>query len=226
MKIAVLSGRPKDGTLLPRKEQHVWHELCRILKEDMDRMEFHGATFLIPIYSKFDLQVLFHAEKMNIPVEYYVPSEDWGKTSLPIHQIKLVERMEEKRVVVPGGSNARIKKMIADADAVYILPGTHGFSSFIPLLKGKKIIPFPFRQMRYQTEDEAIAWHEEVSRKTKLHVSLKKIKEKQNEQMDMEIDSFLNGSPKELTPSDIDELFDNYNASNFDDFLNNPFSLY
>ena len=223
MKIAVLSGRPKDGTLLPRKEQYVWRELCRILKEDMNRPEFKGATFLIPIYSKFDLQVLFYAEKMNIPVEYYVPTEVWGKSSLPFHQIKLVERMEQKRVVVPGGSQARMEKMILDADAVYVLPGTHGFSSFIPLLKNKKIIPFPFKEMRYHTEEGATLWHEEVSRKTKIHVSLKKMQQKQTEQMDKEIDDFLNSEPKELTSTEIDDLFENYNASNFEDFLNRPF---
>ena len=46
MKIAFLSGRPKNGTILPKNEKYVWNEICRVMTNDLQNPLFKSATFL------------------------------------------------------------------------------------------------------------------------------------------------------------------------------------
>lgn len=211
MKIALLSGRPENGTLLPRTERYVWSELCRILKEEMDRPVFKEATLLIPIYSKFDLQALYFGEKNGNKVKYFVPSEEWGKTALPKHQTHLINRMAGEKHINPSHTG-RIIDMIEEADLIYILKETKGMEQFLPYMKGKVVAHFPSEKMRYTTERDARLWHEELAKSTTLNTTLKKLKSLQGASLDREIEAFLNGSGNqvELTKSDIESMLKSY----------------
>lgn len=177
MKIAFLSGRAKEGTLLPKSERYVWQETIRVLQEDLEQPVFtKGTTFLIPIFSKFDLKVLSLAEKNRIPVEYYVPTENWGKEKLPQHQLYLIDRMKGERHVC-GNSFQRMVNMIQDADVVYLMDHTDGVERFLPYLKGKMTRVFPHEQMRYDTEESGAAFHEQLRQNTALHLQMQQIQQ-------------------------------------------------
>ncbi len=156
MKIAFVSGKPSDmpDTLLPAKSKPIWQEVCRVLDEELSDPLFKRCTFLIPIWSKFDLRALYMAEKLGIKVEYYVPSETWGLDGvLPKHQERLVERMAYPRHVIPG-HRERMVQMIRDADLVYLLPKNLGVADFLSAMTDKNIRIFPMKNMRYCTELE------------------------------------------------------------------------
>ena len=114
MKIAFLSGRAKNGTLLPKSERFVWQELIRVMENDLKNPVFlENTTFLIPILNKFDLKALSIAERNRIPVEYYVPSATWGTEKLPQHQLYLINRIKGERHVFEN-SHQRIQAMIEE----------------------------------------------------------------------------------------------------------------
>lgn len=215
MKIAIVSGRQQDGTILPRKEQLVWRELCRVLEEELEHPIFKGATLLIPIYSKFDLQVLYLADRKGIDVEYYVPSEDWGLHALPKHQTELVGRVVAPRHINPS-STGRMVDMIQAADLLYVLTDTNGVERFLEMGADKPMVRFATEKMRYQTEAEALAWHEQIAANTKIYtdaMALKEIQEKQGQedaflenQEQLDLDGMLS---EQQAPSDqqLDDFF-------------------
>ena len=173
MKIAFLSGRAKNGTLLPKSERFVWQELIRVMENDLKNPVFlENTTFLIPILNKFDLKALSIAERNRIPVEYYVPSATWGTEKLPQHQLYLINRMKGERHVFEN-SHQRIQAMIQAADLVYVLPYTDGVERFYPLLKNKPVRVFPQELMRYSTEEEGQQFHEQLRLTTALHMKMK-----------------------------------------------------
>lgn len=182
MKVAFLSGRQENGTMLPKNERFVWKELIRILEDEIKNPVFKGATFLIPIYNKFDLYVLYLAERNNIKVEYYVPQENWGLSGLPKHQTYLVERMSYPRHVIKDGD--RLKAMVDAADVVYVLPETSGFERFEPWLDGKIVCRFPVEKMLYKTEAEAERYHEQLNQQTQMFVNAQQVQSLQHAQME------------------------------------------
>lgn len=185
IKVAILSGRQKNGTLLPREERHVWKEVQRIISEDLSNLG-KNFEYLIPVYTKFDLEVLRIAERNGNKVTYYLPNENWGKTSLPTFQLNLISRMRKPgtEVIVDGPMMARIYKMIEDADIVYYLDETDGFERFKDSLAGKNLLPFSKDKMLYQTEEEAKVYHEELKQKTTIFITpddLRNLEDKQLE---------------------------------------------
>lgn len=158
IKVAVVSGRPADGTLLPKVEKYVWQELKRVLTEDMAIFKEKQVEFLIPIYNKFDLEVLRICEHYDIKVTYYLPNPEWGTEVLPKHQIDLIRRMRKNVWIVPGSYTDRINRMIRDSDMVYVLPQTKGVEQFAEELSSKPFYLFPVNKMRYTTEEEAHAF--------------------------------------------------------------------
>ena len=176
MKIAFLSGRPKNGTLLPREEKLVWREMVRVLREDLEHQVFKNGTFLIPIYNKFDLYALSVAEKNHVPVEYYLPTDRWGTEKLPQHQLYLIQRMQGARHVC-GNSTQRMIDMIRDADYVYLLPDTDGVERFLPYLEGKSVRVFPTDRMRYFTEEDGAALYEQLRANTAIHMQMQQVRD-------------------------------------------------
>lgn len=183
MKVAFLSGRQENGTILPRDEKFVWKELTRVVEQELKNPLFKGATFLIPIYSKFDLFVLRLAEKMGNPVEYYVPSEDWGFSKLPKHQVYLIERMKFPRHVT-NSNTGRLDEMVKAADIVYTLPNTKDFDRFESWLEDKLICEFPIEKMLYQTEEEAKVYHKKLNEQTQIFLSTQQVKQLQDQQLE------------------------------------------
>lgn len=155
IKIAVLSGRPADGTLLPKQEKYVWQELKRVLKNDLSVYEGKDVEFLIPIYNKFDLEVLRICEQLKLKVTYYVPTPEWGTERLPKHQLDLIRRMRNDVLVVPGRYDNRLRRMIQDSDIVYVLAKTQGVEDFAEELVQKAFYLFPEQEMLYTTEEDA-----------------------------------------------------------------------
>lgn len=188
MKIAILSGRPKNGTLLPKEEKLLWEEIKRVARQDLKHLK--QATFLIPIYSKFDLYALSVAEKEGINVCYYLPNEEWGTTRLPAFQLSLIERMRGEQKIVEGSFLERMRVMIQDADAVYTLENSDGFGTFKPWLKDKLVIPFTEDKLLYKTEEEAEAYHEDLNKSRVTYITpadkknLEKIEEENQYQKD------------------------------------------
>ena len=174
MKIAILSGRPKNGTLLPKNEKFVWNELCRVMEEDLGTPIFKSATFLIPIYNKFDLYALTIAEKQSNPVEYYVPSVEWGSKALPKHQTMLISRMNFQRHVI-SSNHGRLLKMIEDADIVYTLPWTDGFERFEEALKGKAVCHLDISKMNFTTEEGGAEYYEMLKKNTQIYIGSKEL---------------------------------------------------
>lgn len=179
MKVALLSGRPKNGTLLPKTEKFVWKEICRVMEEDLSSPILKGATFLIPIYSKFDLYGLAIAERQSNPVEYYVPSVEWGNKALPKHQLLLINRMKSDRHVIPS-SHGRLLKMIEDADIVYTLPNTEGYERFNKYLENKTVCHLNIKKMNFTTEEEGNAYYETIKKNTEAYIQTKELNKETN----------------------------------------------
>lgn len=214
IKVAILSGRPADGTLLPKQEKHVWKEIQRVLKDDLSNLG-EGFEYLIPIYNKFDLEALRIADKNGNKVTYYLPNEDWGKSKLPAFQINLVSKMRNSgtEVIVPGSMMARIYKMIEDADVVYFLDETDGFERFKDALSKKAVMSFSKDKMLYKTEEEAIAYHEKLKETTPIFITPSQLNALEDAQLE------LNLSDKEV---DVEEMLRSvYHENDVDD---NPFA--
>ena len=220
MKIAILSGRPAEGTLLPKKEGYVWKEICRILKKEMGLPLFQGATLLIPVYSKFDLQALYYGERNTNSVEYYMPKEDWGTKGIPKHQQDLIARFKGEKHINPS-HKGRLMDMIADADVVYCLFGSAGMEEFLPALKGKTVVRFPFEQMRYLTESDAENWHNDIATKTMLKTSLADLSSKRESTLSAEAQHFFSSdSYVPPHPPSLENIFPDKEEMNrfFDDY--------
>lgn len=185
MKIAFLSGKPKDGTLLPIKEKYMWKEIIRVFEDELNLPFFKDSTFLIPIFNKFDLYALNIAEKNHHKVEYYLPHNDWGTKSLPLHQILLIQRVSGERKIL-GTNIKRIYKMIEDADVVFVLPNTQGIDNYKNALKNKLVYEFPVHKLAYKTEEEAQIFFDTLKQKTELSLDLKEMKELQKEKWEEE----------------------------------------
>lgn len=157
LRVAVLGGRPADGTLLPKVEKEVWKEIQRVIKEDVDKYQkiFNQSILMFPLYSKFDLEVLRVTEKLKRPVEYYIPDESWGTKYLPNHQIDLIQRISANKIVVPNAQQ-RVIEMINRAHVVYLMNNTYQIDYFNHALSNKVIISFSEENMRFKTEEEAI----------------------------------------------------------------------
>lgn len=174
MKVAILAGRPKDGTIFPKSEKFLWNELCRVMEEDLTNSFFKEATFLIPIYNKFDLYGLHIAEKNGNPVEYYVPSFEWGSKALPKHQTMLISRMNYERHIIPS-NYGRLLKMIEDADVVYSLLDTEGFERFEKALEGKVVCRLDTSKMNFTTEDAGSEYYEQLKKNTQIYIDSKSL---------------------------------------------------
>ena len=153
-KVAIIGGRPADGTILPRKEGAVWEELKRILALQLKDPFYQQCEFLIPVYSKFDLEVMRLCEEYQYPVTLYVPNSEWGLQKLPLHQTRLIKRMNPPRVI---HQTERINRMMEDADMVLFLEGSQGIDTF-QRLNTKPSTRFFARRMRYRTETEYNAY--------------------------------------------------------------------
>lgn len=169
MKIAILAGKPNDGTILPKKESFLWKEICRVMEDDLSLPIFKNATFLIPIYNKFDLHALRIAEEQSNPVEYYVPTIEWGNKFLPAHQKKLIDRMKFHRNVIPS-SHKRMVKMIEDADVIYCLPNTEGFDRFKSALVDKTVCQLDLKKMNFTTEEGGKEYQEMLKINMEIHL--------------------------------------------------------
>lgn len=192
MKIAILSGRPKNDTILPKNEKFVWNELCRVMEEELTSPVFKNATFLIPIYNKFDLYALAIAERASNPVEYYVPSLDWGSRSLPKHQTLLISRMKAERHL--NASNfGRISQMIADADVVYTLPGTDGFERFDKELAKKMVCKLDTTKMNFTTEQGGADYYDMLKKNTAIYVDARQLANNEDEMTEKEALEILFG---------------------------------
>lgn len=210
IKIAFLSGRPKDGTLLPKSERYVWKEVCRVLKNDLQFFK-EGFEFLIPIYNKFDLQALRIAEELGTKTTYYLPSKEWGTKNLPFYQLDLISRMRKEEVIVEGNVMKRMFKMIEDADIVYLMDETDGLERFTSSLKNKVIRTFPKEKMLYTTEEEAKEYFNELNKKTTTFISpgevslMQKHKELESVQREETKEKY---SPLELISTDCYKPYD------------------
>lgn len=202
MKIAFLSGRPKNGTILPKNEKYVWNEICRVMTNDLQNPLFKSATFLIPIYNKFDLYALHFAEKNSIKVEYYVPNKDWGLQSLPKHQTALIQRMDAPRHITPS-NNGRLLKMIEDADIVYVLDETEGFEQFTEALKKTVVCNFPKDKMLYRSEEEALAYNKQLKENTKIYLAAQEVKKMEDNQASMNLLRSLFPGDTEIKEGDL-----------------------
>lgn len=170
MKIGVLAGQPTDGTVFPKEEKYVWKELIRVMKQDLSIVD-ERFEFIIPIFNKFDIEVLRIIEQLNagrmsdglpeIKTTYYLPTITWGTRALPQHQLDLIRRMrtQSEQRIVSGGNMSRINQMIKDADVMYILGESAGMDSFSSQLKNKICWNVSTKNMRYQTEEDAKAFH-------------------------------------------------------------------
>lgn len=185
MKVAILAGRPKNGTILPKNEKFLWNELCRVMEDELTRPIFKGATFLIPIYNKFDLYALAIAERNGNPVEYYVPSKNWGSKALPKHQTMLIGRMQYERHVTPSNSG-RLSHMIEDADIVYVLPGTDGFERFENELQNKIICHLDMNKMNFTTEEGGKEYYDMLKRNTTIYMDARQLSNNEDEMTEKE----------------------------------------
>lgn len=162
MKIGILSGRPANGTILTKEEKRVWGEMLRVLKEDMQmNPAFKVCEIVVPVYSKFDIQVLRYAEELHYSTNLYLPSKEWGTTRLPPHQTALIKRHNDSATIIPSPNN-RLIKMIEDCQIIYMLANSQGIEQFYPYLKDKPVIYFPQAKMRFTTEAEAEALDNKV----------------------------------------------------------------
>lgn len=192
MKVAILAGRPKNGTILPKNEKFLWNELCRVMEEELTRPIFKGATFLIPIYNKFDLYALAIAEKSNNPVEYYVPAQNWGSKALPKHQTLLISRMKYERHVTPSNFG-RMSQMIEDADIVYTLPETDGFERFETDLVGKTVCHLDTSKMNFTTEEGGAAYYDMLAKNTEIYMDARQLSNTEDEMTTAEAMEILFG---------------------------------
>lgn len=173
-KVAFVSGRPADGTILPKQERFLWNEILYVLRQDLSKPVYKDMTFLIPVYSKFDLAALALAEKYNIKVEYYLPNESWGTSRLPRHQRLLMQRKEGVRHVC-NGAHARMVQMIADADIIYALPETVDYNKYEHYMKGKPIRIFPKDKMRFHSEEEAKVFYDGLAKNMSPALTMQQI---------------------------------------------------
>lgn len=155
-RIGIVGPRPKDGSLLTKKDGKVWNELKTVLAKDLESSEWNHCTFLIPIYSKFDIEILRICEQKGRKVEFYLPNPEWGKTKLPRHNLLLIERMSASPTHVFNGAAERMNKMIEDSDGLYCLRSNINFGPLEPAMKGVPQRDFPIQNMRYTTEEEAM----------------------------------------------------------------------
>lgn len=185
IKVAILSGRQKNGTLLPKEERHVWKEIQRVMSDDLSNLG-KNFEFLIPVYTKFDLEALRIAERNGNKVRYYLPNENWGKSKLPSFQVNLISRMREPgtEVIVDGPMMTRMHKMIDDADVVYYLDETDGFERFQDSLAGKTLLPFSKNKMLYKTEAEADIYHEKLKQTTTVFVTPDELKALEDQKLE------------------------------------------
>lgn len=162
IKLAVIGGRPEDGTILPRQEKEVWKEVKRVLSEDIVAISklFPAVEFLIPLYSKFDIEFLREIKKYDRPVTFYVPSEDWGLSRLPKHQTTLIKSIDANRIIIPN-STERLRQMLSDASIIYCMKNTKDINYFEDLIESKNTLYFPEHKMRFKTESEAEAYFSE-----------------------------------------------------------------
>ena len=181
LKLAVLGGRAQDGTILPRSEKELWRELKRVLESEVERISplFPYVEFLIPLYSKFDIEFLRLIESYNRPVTFYVPSEDWGLSRLPRHQTALIERIDNSRIVIPSHTG-RIHQMLDDADILYFLDNTKDVDYFKEKIASIKTIYFPEDEMRFKTEEEAEQYASNINQKS-LNITEEETKELVNQ---------------------------------------------
>lgn len=161
IKLAVIGGRPTDGTILPKLEKHVWKELKRVLEEHIKELTplLNNVELCFPLYSKFDIEFLRMTQQFNRPTKFYVPTLEWGLTKLPPHQTHLIKRTQAERIIC--NSNTRIQDLINDADIIYLLPNTLGVENYYPLLQNKNLIIFPENKMRFKTESDGEEYYKE-----------------------------------------------------------------
>lgn len=176
IKIAVLGGRPMDGTPLPKSEREVWKEMKRVLVEQIEYLSpvLKQAELCFPIYSKFDIEFLREAKEFHRPTTFYVPSQDWGLSKLPPHQTRLISSIQANRVVEPHALG-RIERMIHDSDLVYFFDNGVGTYDFYPLLKNKKVIQFPVDKMRYRNDEEYALYQQKQEEDNKNNYSEEEI---------------------------------------------------
>lgn len=156
-RIAVFGPRQSNDILLTQSDGKVWRELVRVITEDLVKPEWKGHTFLIPIYSKFDLLVLKICEQKKYDVEFYIPKQNWGKTGLPYNKTQLVNRMmrQDNTHIIPGNVY-RLNSMLRDSDGVYLLDCIPHFGPMQEALNSKPIRRVPTDNMAFQSEDELI----------------------------------------------------------------------
>lgn len=153
-RIAILGPRPNNDSILTKKDGKVWNELKRVLYEDLSKPEWKGHTFLIPIYTKFDLEILRICELNSYPVEFYVPNDRWGKEKLPQHRTALVNRTMTNNVhIIPGQIN-RMKRMLQECDGIYLLNILDDFAVLQSYVESKPVRVFPVQKMKFTSEEE------------------------------------------------------------------------
>lgn len=156
-KIAVLGPRPDNNLILTKSDGKVWNELRRVIHEDFSTGEFKGHTFLIPIYSKFDLEILSICEQLKYDVEFYVPQEGWGLTGLPFNRTQLVSRMmSPTNVHIHPGMINRLTTMLDESDGIYLLDIIPNFGPMQKHIDGKPIRRVPVEKMAFTSEDELV----------------------------------------------------------------------
>lgn len=121
-RIAFMSNREEENSFFSRKEDYRWKAISSEIRGLLSQSSWRGHTFLIPVFTKFDRYVLQLAEQLGNPVEFYFPSEDWGKKMLPNNDIERIERMRRyyPAHIVKGNMN-RLEKMCHDADGIVVL---------------------------------------------------------------------------------------------------------
>ena len=121
-KIAFLSNREVEGSFLSKSDNENWKALRHGLWQELSQDKWRNHTFLIPIYTRYDRLVLQIAEYFGNPVIFYLPTQEWGESNLPVNQIQCIQRMKARypRIVIKG-SNNRLNAMIHDSDGVFVL---------------------------------------------------------------------------------------------------------
>lgn len=137
-KIAILSNREKDGSLFTRKDTVLWNRIKQEVSSELAKPYWKKHELLIPIYTKFDRLVLYHALRHKLAVTLYLPSEDWGSQFLPQNQIAYISTAKSiYPVKVYAGSQERLEAMSQDCNAVYALRTSSNFEFSESNLVGK-----------------------------------------------------------------------------------------
>lgn len=137
-KIAILSNREREGSLFTKKDTLLWSRVQKEVCLELEKPYWKKHELLIPIYTKFDRMVLYHAIRHKLAVTLYLPSEDWGSQFLPQNQIYYISTAKSiYPMKVYAGSQERLEAMSEDCDAVYALRTSSNFEFSESRLVGK-----------------------------------------------------------------------------------------